>query len=556
MGRGGVRRELDQGANPCTGPHHGVPSRPPARRIELASFRPLAIDRRHARWAVVALTLVGGALRVVLAGQDLFGDELATYWIVSTRSLTGVVETVSTTAEITPPLSFVLTWFATRLGDAPELVRLPSLVAGIATIPLVYAVGRRTVGEPAALVATALTTLSPFMAFYAAEARGYGVLMALLLLSTLSLLRAVEDGGTRWWILYAACTCLAAYTHYTGVFVLAGQLGWAAWTHPRARRPLLLSTAVAVLAYLPWLPSLKGDLDSPTTLILAVLSPFDPESVRVATGLWVIGFPAANIGAQLSFAVSGSSLRDFPGTVAVLLLAGGLVLGTAGAVGARRELRARLCEHDGGIVLVAVLALATPAGTALQSAIGTNVFRTRSLAASWPYLALAIAALVMVGGPAVRRAAAALVVAAFALAAVTLTGDDLRRPDHSRLASVADDQHPGGVIVNGASFTPGPLTNFDVPGTRPHSEVLRLNVPEQDDTPFTLTEARPDPVVTAQRAVAAANGGPITVIAFTPPTPIVDAFLAALPATYERTDTVVVPGIFTLQALVYERVPS
>ena len=109
----------------------------------------------------------------------------------------------------------------------------------------------RTVGRGAALVAATLTTLSPFMIFYSAEARGYGVLMALLLLSTLTLLIAVDDGRARWWVAYGVCVCLAAYTHYTAVFVLAAQLGWAFWVHPRARRPLLLSTALAALVVRP-----------------------------------------------------------------------------------------------------------------------------------------------------------------------------------------------------------------------------------------------------------------------------------------------------------------
>lgn len=275
-------------------------------------------------WIVAALTAAGGLLRVVLARQDLFADELATYWVVSTRGLTGVVETVSTNAEITPPLSFVLSWFSTRIGLSEEMVRFPALAAGIASIPLVYAVGVRAVGRGAALVATLLTTLSPFMIFYSAEARGYGVLMALLLLSTLALLHAVEDTRTRWWVLYAGCVGLAAYTHYTSVFVLAVQVGWALWAHPRSRRPVLLATAAAALLYTPWLPSLRADLTSPTTDILGDLSPQSLEATRITFGHWSIGFP-----------YSVQPLHELPGTVALVMLALGLAIATAGLVMSR-----------------------------------------------------------------------------------------------------------------------------------------------------------------------------------------------------------------------------
>ena len=108
----------------------------------------------------------------------------------------------------------------------PELLRLPSLLAGVATIPGVYLLGVRTVGRSAGLVAAALTALAPFMAFYSTEGRGYAVMMALLLASTLALLTAVDDGRRRWWVLYALATCLTMYTHYTAAFVLATQLAW------------------------------------------------------------------------------------------------------------------------------------------------------------------------------------------------------------------------------------------------------------------------------------------------------------------------------------------
>ena len=94
------------------------------------------LDSRLAPVLVVAAITLGAAvLRIVVAGQDLFADELSTYWIISTNDLVGVVDTVSTTAEISPPLSFVLAWLATRIELTPELLRLPALVGGIATVP-------------------------------------------------------------------------------------------------------------------------------------------------------------------------------------------------------------------------------------------------------------------------------------------------------------------------------------------------------------------------------------------------------------------------------------
>lgn len=493
--------------------------------------------------AVLALVVVGGLLRLSVAGQDLFADELATYWVVSTRGLRGVVDTVWTTAEITPPFSFVMSWLTTRLGLSPVLVRLPALVGGIASIPLVYAVGVRTVGRGAALLAATLTTLSPFMIFYSAEARGYGILMALALLSTLALLLAVDDGRRRWWVVYGLAVCLAAYTHYTAVFVLAAQFGWAFWVRPRARRPLLIATSVAVLCYLPWLSGLKGDMDSPTTDILSDYSKFSWEATRLTLGHWSVGFP---------FAGPPRTLSDLPGAPGLLLLAASIAIGLYGIITTRSRLGPWFAARGGHLGLVVLLALATPVGTALESALGPNVFSTRSLAASWPYLALGVAALVTVGRFSLRIVAAALAVVAFAISAVTMLGTDFQRPDYTGLARFADE-HPGGVIVDGAAFTPGPLTNFDVESSSPDAEVLRLVVPEQMTTPFAVGEVLPDPADVARRAAAAADGGPIIVMTSEDMAPATKQLIELLPEGYELTDTTRTLGTFDLEALVFER---
>jgi mannosyltransferase len=175
---------------------------------------------------VAVLTAVGVGIRVAVASESMLADELSTYWIISTNGFGGVVSTVHSDAEITPPLFFVAAWLATQIDLTPELARLPSLIAGAASIPIVYLLGLRTVGRPAALVAAAITALSPFLTYYSAEARGYALMMVLVALSTLAMLVAVDSSRTRWWVVYAACSCAAVYSHYTSVFALGTQFLW------------------------------------------------------------------------------------------------------------------------------------------------------------------------------------------------------------------------------------------------------------------------------------------------------------------------------------------
>src|SRR5437763_10919086 len=176
-----------------------------------AAERPVARRPSAAALAVAALTVAGAVVRVIVAHQSVFADELSTYWISATHSLGDVLSLLYSTgrihhAEITPPLSFLASWLTTQAGRSPELLRLAALVAGTATIPLVYLLGLRTVTRRAAALAAALTALSPFMIYYSAEARAYGLLMFLVAASTLSMLVAIDTGRRRWWAVYAVCS--------------------------------------------------------------------------------------------------------------------------------------------------------------------------------------------------------------------------------------------------------------------------------------------------------------------------------------------------------------
>ena len=72
----------------------------------------------------------GRRARLATADQSLFGDELSTYFIISTHGLGGTIATVHNDIEITPPLSFALAWLSTRAGMTTELLRAPALSPG------------------------------------------------------------------------------------------------------------------------------------------------------------------------------------------------------------------------------------------------------------------------------------------------------------------------------------------------------------------------------------------------------------------------------------------
>ena len=455
------------------------------------------------------LLAAGAALRLSFAGQSLLGDELSTYWIVSTNDFGGVVSTVESDAEISPPLFFLLSWLAVQIDLTPEFLRLPSLLAGLATIPLVYLIGLRTVGRGPALLAAAFTTLSPFMIFYSAEARGYGLMAALVAASTLSMLLAVDRGRPGWWVAYAVTTAAAVYTHYTCVFVLAAQFLWVLWTHPETRGRALIATAAAAAGFLPWLPGTLADFGSPTTDILAFLHPFTAFHVRQALEHWALGYPIPRV-----------PVTDVPGLTALGMLAVALTLTAAGLVATRAAtLRAGLLGADRRTLLVVLLALAVPVGAVLFSAVGpTRMVSTRNLAASWPAFALTLAAMVLSSGPRIRLAAAGLTVAAFGIGAVKMLDPDYARPQYEKASEfILERGAPEDVVIDEAVvLSPGPLSPID-PYLEGRHTTYRSRKPQQDDHPFSLRD-RAVPAAEASRKAAlaaAAAGGRIFLVTHT-----------------------------------------
>ena len=451
------------------------------------------------------MTVLGFGLRLAIFGQSLFGDELSTYWIVHDRSLGDVLSSVRSNDEITPPLYFVLGWLTLEIGGDPEWVRLPSLIAGTATIPLVYLLGARTLNRTAGTIAAAVMTLSPFMIYYSAEARSYALMIALLTLSTLALLLAIERRRLLWWVIYAVASCAALYSHYTCVFVLAAQVLWVLWKHREALRPCILANVGVAVGFAPWIPGFISDNDSPTTKILDALQPFDLGAVSNAIENWAVGYPY----------IPESVL---PGTVAQLMIAAGLVLAAA-ASGPRlwgsleRYGAAAVRRIPPGAALVALLALSTVIGEAIFSAVGTNLLGARNLNAAWPGFALAIGGLIAAAGIPLMIVSGALVLGGYASGAVQTLGDEASRPDYAGVAAAIEERwSPGDVVVDGVAFTPVPQTGLDVYLPQTHPEI-RLGLPISDK-PFLPFDPIPPLDEQIDQALSLGQGRSIFLVAY------------------------------------------
>lgn len=445
-------------------------------------------------------------MRLPSLGNSLFGDELSTYSLVNAHNIGHIVNALDgRSVDLTPPLYFILAWLGTRLAASPEALRSPALLAGVATIPLTYLLGLRTIGRRGAIIGALLVALSPFLIFYATEARAYSVVTFFVLASTLALLEATRTSRAKYWIAYACLSCAAIYTHYTAVFPLAAQAIWAVVT-ARDELPRVIGANLAATAgFAPWLPALAKNSESFGTKVFGIVDQFGPHAIVHDLTHWAIGHPYLPLSVE-------------PGAAAIVLILAGL--GLAVALRARDAFMAhrarspganRRAEDASAAVLLALLALAAPVGLALYSTLRDSAWDMRNLITAWPAFALALGAVLAIP----RRlglAATGLVLLGFAIGAGHLIASADQRPDYAAAARLvlSQGEHADLVAIIPAP-TPGPYAAMDAAfayAGDPGHRLLRVGAPSlsavRAASPYAFLPATPAATLAAdtQRARA------------------------------------------------------
>jgi mannosyltransferase len=185
--------------------------------------------------------------------QSLWFDE-ADAVIRAQSDLMTVLRTFIQPGENGPLYHLLLHFWIDVAGASEKAVRLPSAVAGLLTIPLMYLVGLRTLGQRAGLLAAGLLAISPYHVWYSQEAKMYSMAVLLTLLSTALLIESLRRNERRWWAGYVIVTTLGFYFHVTTVLIFGAHcafvlLTWRKW--PGRQRPWLISVALLTLPYLP-----------------------------------------------------------------------------------------------------------------------------------------------------------------------------------------------------------------------------------------------------------------------------------------------------------------
>ncbi len=228
----------------------------------VAAATPAAAIERGRRWPawwpLAALVVLAAALRLATLDQQSFWyDEAYTPVHVLHASLGATLRAV-VHHENTPPLWYLLAWVDVRLfGDGALALRLPSALAGILTVPLVWADRPAARRAPRGDIAAAIVAVNPLFVWYSQEARAYGLFVLMSALSLLCFVRALDDPSRGRLAAFALAGALALLSHYFAVFLLI-PMAVLLLADARSRRPALAAVAALALVGLALLPLISA----------------------------------------------------------------------------------------------------------------------------------------------------------------------------------------------------------------------------------------------------------------------------------------------------------
>jgi hypothetical protein len=185
---------------------------------------------------LAGITLLGGVLRLLYIGsKSLWQDEAVSVFIG--RLSSAEFRHILWNHELNMSLYYWLLRFWLRLGSDEFTVRSLSALAGTATLPIIYFLAKRMLGNRAGWVAALLLAVHPSHVAYSQEARGYALVVFFCALSSLFFVHAVGLSGDAArqadserkssrkliWVGYVAASVLAVYSHFFAVLVIAPQ---------------------------------------------------------------------------------------------------------------------------------------------------------------------------------------------------------------------------------------------------------------------------------------------------------------------------------------------
>jgi hypothetical protein len=216
-------------------------------------------DKNNKDWLWLILIIgLAALLRAPLFNIGLTIDDACTAYCIEADSVQELVSRIKE-VEMSPPVYFsILKLVTMALGINTFAMALPSFIFGLATIPLVYLLGKATHGRAVGLLSAYFAAVSYLAILYSHEARTYAVAGFFIAAALTVFLRAIDKRPAIFTLLLLALCCgMAVMTHYISVMYI-GIMGLVALIYRRGMwgYSIAASLALSLSPLLFWWPVL------------------------------------------------------------------------------------------------------------------------------------------------------------------------------------------------------------------------------------------------------------------------------------------------------------
>ncbi|HLD86803.1 MAG TPA: glycosyltransferase family 39 protein [Candidatus Nanoarchaeia archaeon] len=221
---------------------------------------PIVSDKRLTPFLLLAILLCAALLRLHHIGESGYNEDESFSIQLASQKPGAILSNIED--EPHPPLYYLLLhYWMGMFGISPTSTRSLSVFFGVASIFLMYWMGRLLFDEETGIIAALVLALSAFHIAHSQESRMYSLMVMLTLASMIFFIKIIRECSNRHLGFYLASSILLLYTHIYGIFIILSQSVYAALISLNASKrapPLPMKKwfaiqALLAVAFIPWM---------------------------------------------------------------------------------------------------------------------------------------------------------------------------------------------------------------------------------------------------------------------------------------------------------------
>lgn len=204
----------------------------------------LKLKSLNTNWVIyllILITLLGAILRIYKLGYSSFGlDEVYTLYTTSHGFI----------SPGHPPLSFIIVYqFIKLFGTSEFTARVPSALFGIATIPLVYLLGKEIFGREEGLISSFIISTSLWHIKLSQEARMYTELTFFVIAAFYFFILGIKKINLKFLFASTFFLILAVYSHYSSILIIPVMLLYLVFSRKLLRKEIYSKTVPCFIIF-------------------------------------------------------------------------------------------------------------------------------------------------------------------------------------------------------------------------------------------------------------------------------------------------------------------